>query len=335
MSDAPFPPARSGVALRQVVTGVVLLLLAGGLLLGSFWLVESERIVGRVPGMPVGQVTPSPTSLPAVPPDATLLPLTETPDAPLPMFSPTPLPATPTFRSLLYPACSPPAGWQPYWVRVGDTLTSLAWRAGTSSFTLIEVNCLEGEALQPGRIIYLPPSFFATPTAVPCGAPAGWILYSVQPGDTLYNLASRLGVTIDAIRRANCMRDYTIYVGKPLYLPARPPAPTRIPTRIPTVTPTPFPTVTATPSPFPTATATLTPLPTGTLTPLPTLTWTPTPTSTTPVTPTGTPSPTFTPSATGTFTPMPTHTSTPTPTPSLTPTPSPTLTPTETPAAGM
>lgn len=334
MSDAPFPPAR-GEALRQVVAGVVFLLLAGSILLGSFWLAESERLVGRPPGVPVGQVTPSPSPLAVTSPGATVLPLTETPVIPSPTFSPTPLSATPTFRSLLYPACPAPSGWRPYWIRVGDTLTSLAWRAGTSSFTLMEVNCLEGEALQPGRILYLPPSFFATPTAVPCGAPAGWILYTVQRGDTLYNLASRLGITIESIRRANCMSGYTIYVGKPLYLPARPPTPTRTPTSIPTATATVFPTMTATPSPFPTGTLTPLPSPSATFTPSPTLTWTPVPTATTPVTPTATPTPTFTPTATGT--PTPTFTPTPSPTPTSTPTapPEQTPTPTETPEASL
>ena len=59
-------------------------------------------------------------------------------------------------------------------------------------------------------------------TAV-CGlVPAGWRLYTVQPGNTLYSLARQSGTTITAIQQANCLYGqlmaYTQIWLPPLYL---------------------------------------------------------------------------------------------------------------------
>lgn len=61
-----------------------------------------------------------------------------------------------------------------------------------------------------------------------CGAvPPTWQLYTIQPGDTLHNLAVRSGATVAEIRQVNCVEVNVIYVGREIYLPIAPP--TRIP----------------------------------------------------------------------------------------------------------
>lgn len=61
-----------------------------------------------------------------------------------------------------------------------------------------------------------------------CGVvPPTWQRYTIQPGDTLHNLAVRSGATVAEIRQVNCMELNVIYVGREIYLPIVPP--TRIP----------------------------------------------------------------------------------------------------------
>ncbi|MEA3308004.1 MAG: LysM peptidoglycan-binding domain-containing protein [Chloroflexota bacterium] len=265
-------------------------------------------------------------------PTATFYP-TVVPETPLPVESATP-PLTPTPRSALIEQCTPPDGWLPYAVRHDDTLFSLAWRAQTTAYVLMQNNCLGTMQLVVGEVLYLPPGAVLTPTPQParCGPPLYWRVAHVSPGDTLYRLAVRYGTTVAAIRWANCLAGNSIYAGQPLYLPPRMIiTPTWTPSATPTFIP---PTFTATPSPTPSATptASVTITPTTTLTPTstvtPTNTMTPTPTSVISATVTLTPTPSATPTAT--LTPTPTASQSPPPTMTFTPTATPTIPPTTT-----
>lgn len=290
MSTAP----KSGVL--QILGGLGIALLASALVLGTLLLPAADQAAGPHQATRAAQTrptlpgaTPYPTYAPPPPPSATALPTATSP-----------LPATSTAPSTIYPTCQVPAGWLPYTVGPADTLYSLAWRAGTTPYTILQGNCLSGDALSVGQRIYLPPAFFATPTRVPCGPPPGWVIYYVQPGDTLWNISIRVGVSVETIRQANCLRDYIVRVGQPLYLPFRPASLTPTATRSPLPTPTWTPTLTSTPVVTPTITATPTPTPTETPTATPTSTGTPTPTETPTAMPTETPvpSPTVEPTAT-------------------------------------
>ncbi len=139
--------------------------------------------------------------------------------------------------------------------------------------------------------MFLPTTPFPTRTFVPCGAPYGWIQYTVQPGDTLYAIGQAYGVTVSQLQQANCLGSSTIiHAGEKLWVP-------NVITRTPSATPIDiiFDTETPTPSetPSPTSTDTGTPTPTGTETPTATSTEEPsaTPTDTPTETPTDTPPP--------------------------------------------
>jgi len=93
-----------------------------------------------------------------------------------------------------------------------------------------------------------------TPTPTPCAPREDWLLYVVQPGDTLVSLAARTNTTVPQLLQGNCLIEPTIIVGQQLRLPFIPP--TLTPTRIPS--PTPFPTPVP---PTPTYTLTFTPRP--------------------------------------------------------------------------
>ncbi|MGQ9714219.1 MAG: LysM peptidoglycan-binding domain-containing protein [Anaerolineae bacterium] len=277
-----------GTALGQAllaggIVGVVLLTVLAGIVL-----TYQEQLAWRAPTpipTSVGGATLSPTALytPASPPPARSPSPTATPQ---PSPTGTPEVAIPTALAVETPpspppACPPPAGWQPYVVREGDSLHVLAWQRGTTTYAVLQANCLMEATLVAGQVLYLPPlpgapRPTATPRslpAAPCGQPpASWRPYVVRRGDTLSDLAIRYGTTVPAILSANCLASTTIYAGQRLYLPAQPiwwpPAPTPTPRpwrpRPPTSTPALPP-----PGPVPTPTALPLPSPTPWVTPIP------------------------------------------------------------------
>ncbi|MBI1881627.1 MAG: LysM peptidoglycan-binding domain-containing protein, partial [Chloroflexi bacterium] len=62
-------------------------------------------------------------------------------------------------------------------------------------------------------------------TAAPCSPPAGWTLYTIQPSDTLSQLAEQAGVSQAQVLAVNCLASPEIVAGATLYLPS-PPTPT-------------------------------------------------------------------------------------------------------------
>jgi LysM repeat protein len=280
-------------ALRQLISGALLalvstLLVVGGLVLS---LSESELPQAQAAVSP-STATPLTSIALAVTPFSTTLPenLNTLPTLPI-------IPSTiPTETATLIPPtnCPPPLGWYPIVLQSGDTLDILASRYHTSSAALMQANCLLSPSLLPGYNLYVPPA--PTNTAIPCGAPYGWIQHIVQPGENLYRIGLAYGVSTAQLQQANCLVGVTIYSGQRLWVP-------NVPTRTPAITNTPS----RTPTFQPTATFTQ-PVPTTsvptwtTIPPTATYTQTPVPPSATPVTP----SATQTPLPTNTFTPVPT-----------------------------
>ncbi len=79
-----------------------------------------------------------------------------------------------------------------------------------------------------------------TPTPIPTSAPSPTpIIYVVQPGDTLYSIALKYGVSVSALQEANGITDPTLLqIGQELVIPA--PGPEGGPVRPPTPTPMPL-----------------------------------------------------------------------------------------------
>jgi LysM repeat protein len=283
--------------IRQVFLGFLAALLTFVIIMGSFAvaLTEGERPLAQLspatptmapttPLIPTATYTASPT-LPPLEPGAptytpSLTPTASVTPSPSPSLSPSP---SPTMEA----ACPIPDGWYSIVIQPGDTINSLAAAYNSTPQALIQANCLVTSSLIPGARLYVPSSPPTQPP-VPCGPPRGWILYTVQPGDTLYSLAQTYGVTVRQLQFANCLgSSTTIRVYSKLYVP-------NVPTRTPSPTQTMPPTFT--PEPTQTMPPTSTPEPTQTTAP-PTETMTPTqetPTHT-PVPPTEIPSPTHTP----------------------------------------
>jgi hypothetical protein len=112
--------------------------------------------------------------------------------------------------------CEAPQGWSAHAVQVGENLTTIAEIVGVEPAELVIANCLQGD-LHPGDTIYLPPPSSSERT---CGPPEDWVLYSIQPGDSLPLLAERYNVSEAALWHANCIsEDMTFPSGFRIYVP--------------------------------------------------------------------------------------------------------------------
>jgi len=109
---------------------------------------------------------------------------------PLPTLTPTPsLTPTPTLPPSAL-ACPPPVGWSAYRVQTGDTLFSLAWHHNLSTEEVELANCLSGDLIRVGQILFLPlPTPTPTSTSVsltpmPLVSPTGSLTASPTPTPT-------------------------------------------------------------------------------------------------------------------------------------------------------
>jgi len=226
--------------LRNVFTGLITALASTVLVIGALSLALTEGYSFALPTLaPITQEASA-----TFPPGATPAPVRLSPTAQPVLVTPTPLAAT---------ACPAPQGWNPYIVQTGDTLRSLAARFQVSAADLKAANCLITQTLLPGTILYLPAmpptataTLIPTWTPVPCGPPAGWVRYLIQPGDNLHRLSLLLGVSIPQLMNANCLTSTQILAGSYLWVPFLPPPPP--PTfALPTLTWTVIPPVETTP----------------------------------------------------------------------------------------
>lgn len=266
-----------------IFIGLVTALVSSGLVLGSIVLSLTEGGIRLALAPAATSISFNAELFPASP-TSSLPQATWEPGQPTDTFTPVLQPAETNTPALPPPPqdCPPPDGWMPITVVPGDTLRILAGRYGTTQEALAEGNCLITSRLIADSILYVP-GLAPTPTPVSCGPPSGWVLYTVQPGDTLYRLSLIFSVSISQLQQANCMGSATgLRAGQRIYapfLPPPPPSPTPTPTPAAPTEPSPSPeppTVEPTPTSLPPPTATATPLPEPTLapseTPVPTIT---------------------------------------------------------------
>ncbi|MGE5598272.1 MAG: LysM peptidoglycan-binding domain-containing protein [Bacteroidota bacterium] len=118
-------------------------------------------------------------------------------------------------------AAPPCPNGQLYTVRAGDSMFEIARRFNVPLNTLIAANpqVSNPNLILPGQILCVP-----VPAAPPVSCPGGFI-YTVQPGDTLFNIARRFGLSLEALRAANpqIVNPDLIFPGQNICVPAAPP----------------------------------------------------------------------------------------------------------------
>ena len=97
-----------------------------------------------------------------------------------------------------------------YVVQRGDTLYSIARRYDTTVTALKQVNNLVSDYIYVGQRLTI---------SVATDPSAPMITHVVARGETLFSIARRYNVTIDAIRATNGLTGNTIYVGQRLLIP--------------------------------------------------------------------------------------------------------------------
>lgn len=111
-------------------------------------------------------------------------------------------------------------------VQPGETLFGIAVRYGLTLDALIQANRISNpNLLFVGQRLQIPDGSPSAPAPDP-GTSAGQGSYTVQPGDTLYGVAARLGVGVAELARANNLSlvDF-LYIGQVLKVPGRAGAP--------------------------------------------------------------------------------------------------------------
>ena len=163
-----------------------------------------------------------------------------------PTLSPTTLPPTSTPTETPQPTPTILAAPLRHVVKSGDTVAAIAQQYGSTIKDIIQANGLGANGrLSVGQELIIPlagPTGGLGPTATPSG---GSLVYTVQSGDTISDIALKYGSQIDWILKANKMKptDF-LRIGQSLTIPLSPATPTVAPTPVvaivtPTVTPVP------------------------------------------------------------------------------------------------
>jgi len=198
-------------------TGPILAHRAASLLLLLLLVACSSDVIEMPPVTPAPSATAARPATPAPTPTA----------SPLPTLAPTPSPTVP-------PAVQ-------HTVQPGDTLYGLALTYGVPIAAIQLANGLgDSTILHAGNVLTIPsPADWE-------GASLFWVVYLVQPGDTLSSIAARYSLQLAELLSANQMSSGDILrAGQPLVLPLDSPAaiaqvpPTRPPQPAPTSPPSP------------------------------------------------------------------------------------------------
>ncbi|WP_158651617.1 LysM peptidoglycan-binding domain-containing protein [Mesobacillus jeotgali] len=96
-----------------------------------------------------------------------------------------------------------------YIVKKGDTLFSLAKKYGVTLIDLKRENKLVNDSIYVGQALSVPTHGFENNEGI----------YIVNPGDTLFNISQRFGVSLKELKQANGLKEDMVLIGQQLVIP--------------------------------------------------------------------------------------------------------------------
>ncbi len=98
-----------------------------------------------------------------------------------------------------------------YTVKLGDTLYGISNQFGVSVTELASLNNIKGSLLNVGTILTIPSKSGDNPNNM--------FMYEVKPGDTLYGIARKYGITVNDIMKLNYFENTNLYPGQIIRIP--------------------------------------------------------------------------------------------------------------------
>ena len=59
-----------------------------------------------------------------------------------------------------------------------------------------------------------------TSTSTPCAVQSGWVTHTVLPGETMFRIASRYGLSATQLQQGNCLTSPNLFSGQKIFVPA-------------------------------------------------------------------------------------------------------------------
>ncbi len=116
------------------------------------------------------------------------------------------------------PQARPYAGFTRHRIRTGDSWWRLSRRYGVPIRVLKRINQTSSNLLRPGQSVLIPGSGSKAARVQPSNPPKNGV-YTVRSGDSLWDIATRFGTQVSALRRANNLSSNTLQIGQKLSIP--------------------------------------------------------------------------------------------------------------------
>lgn len=111
-----------------------------------------------------------------------------------------------------------------YVVRRGDNLSSIARRFGSTVGAIVQANGLATTVIWPGQTLVVPSASGQSPAIDESSdasiRPASGGFHVVRSGESLWSIANRYGVSVNALKRVNGLSGDVILPGQTLSIPA-------------------------------------------------------------------------------------------------------------------
>ncbi len=129
--------------------------------------------------------------------------------------------ATQTFTATTAPTVEPTRTSAPAISPSPTTLRLKPSRTPTPTLTAVATAALAPSATLAPSNTSQPPTPAIAPSLTPtvCAPPGGWVAYTVRPGDTLFRIGLRYGLTVTELEQANCLAGDSINYGQRIFVP--------------------------------------------------------------------------------------------------------------------